>query len=121
MMLGTRRTIVGKKASRNFCSSFQNVSVVLMILCTGELMRRMRNKIIGKTIDQTIEDVKDHIEEYRPAYVAGAVGFVLGGLTVLVFSRRSPQIKVVLETRNNYMGCNERKVGSHGIWLGEAI
>lgn len=62
-------------------------------------MKRIRNRVVGNVID----DVQGHWQENRDLYVAGAVGFLLGGFTVLAFSRRSSEVRVVVENKSLYL------------------
>lgn len=55
----------------------------------------MANRIRNRVINQKIEDVQTHFQEYRPVYLAGAVGFLCGGFIVLAFSHRA-QVRVTV-------------------------
>lgn len=56
-------------------------------------MRKMiRNRELGKAVD----GMESHFDEYQTAYIAGAFGFLLGGLTVMVLTGRSSRTNLVV-------------------------
>lgn len=57
------------------------------------MRKMMRNRAVGEALD----GVETHWDEYRSEYIAGAFGFLLGGLVVMTFTAaRNNQTKLVV-------------------------